>query len=198
MNDIVSTFHNKQDGQILKIFHDDISLNPREDFDQVSTIITDRKSNYVFSDVQVSSEEELEEWKSKNDVVLTFPLNCYKHSGMSLSISSGYPYNDQWDAGQIGEVVVTRKSMKEIWGISYLTKKNTEILTDAVKGEIEQLTQWLNGEVYGYELFETKTCNLNETHEKKIDACYGFYGYDPEENGISSHIPNFERFEKID
>lgn len=172
--------------------------NPRRDFDQVSTIITDKNSDYVFSDVQISSEEELKEWKEQNDVVLTFPLNSYEHSGMSLSISNGYPYNDQWDAGQIGEVVVTRKSMKKIWGISYLTKKNTQMLTNAVKSEIEQLTQWLNGEVYGYQLFETKTCNLNEIHEKEIDSCWGFYGYDPETNGISDEIPNFERFEKID
>lgn len=172
--------------------------NPRRDFDQVSTIITDKNSDYVFSDVQVSSEEELKEWKEQNDVVLTFPLNSYEHSGISLSISNGYPYNDQWDAGQIGEVVVTRKSMKEMWGISYLTKKNTEMLTNAVKSEIEQLTQWLNGEVYGYQLFETKTCNLNKIHEEEIDSCWGFYGYDPETNGISDEIPNFERFEKID
>ena len=115
--------------------------NPRRDFDQVSTIITDKNSDYVFSDVQISSEEELKEWKEQNDVVLTFPLNSYEHSGISLSISNGYPYNDQWDAGQIGEVVVTRKSMKEMWGISYLTKKNTQMLTNAVKTEIEQLTQ---------------------------------------------------------
>ena len=198
MSNIVSTFYNKQDNQVLKIFHDDLSYSPRKDFDQVSTIITDKNSDYVFSDVQISSEEELKEWKEQNDVVLTFPLNSYEHSGMSLSISNGYPYNDQWDAGQIGEVVVTRKSMKEMWGISYLTKKNTQMLTNAVKTEIEQLTQWLNGEVYGYQLFETKTCNLNETHEKEIDSCWGFYGYDPETNGISDEVKNFERFEKID
>jgi hypothetical protein len=190
-------YYNKKDNQVLKIMlYEDNDQNPRRDFDQVSTIITDK--HYDFSDVQVSSEEELKEWKEQNDVVLTFPLNCYEHSGVSLSISNGYPYNDQWDAGQIGEVVVTRKSMKEMWGISYLTKKNTEMLTNAVEAEIEQLTQWLNGEVYGYQLFETKTCNLNETHEEEIDSCWGFYGYDPETNGISDDIKNFERFEKID
>lgn len=192
-------YYNKKDNQVLKIFYMDNPENPRRDFDQVSTIITDKNSETNgISDVQVSSEKELKEWKEQNDVVLTFPLNSYEHSGISLSISNGYPYNDQWDAGQIGEVVVTRKSMKEMWGISYLTKKNTEMLTNAVKSEIEQLTQWLNGEVYGYQLFDTKTCNLNETHEEEIDSCWGFYGYDPETNGISDEIPNFERFEKID
>lgn len=198
MNNIVSTFYNEQDGQTLKIFYMDNPENPRSDFDQVSTIIMDNNTRHIFSDVKVSSGEELKEWKEQNEVVLTFPLNCYEHSGVSLSISNGYPYNDQWDAGQIGEVVVTKKSMKEMWGISYLTKKNTEIITNAVRGEIEQLTQWINGEVYGYQLFENKTCNLNEIHEKEIDSCWGYYGYDPETNGISDEIPNFERFEKID
>ena len=33
---------------------------------------------------------------------------------------------------------------------------------------------------------------------EEIDSCWGFYGYDPETNGISDDIPNFERFEKID
>ena len=192
------SYYDKKDGQILKIMYMCDPENPRRDFDQVSTIIMDENANYTFSDVQVSSEEELKEWKEQNDVVLTFPLNCYEHSGVSLSISNGYPYNDQWDAGQIGEVVVTRKSMKEMWGISYLTKKNTEMLTNAVEAEIEQLTQWLNGEVYGYQLFETKTCILNETHEEEIDSCWGYYGYDPETNGISDEVKNFERFEKND
>mgnify|MGYP004006802699 FL=1 len=191
-------YYNEKDGQSLKILYMEYPESPRKDFDHISTIIMDSNTRHNFSDVKISSEEELKEWKDENDVVLTFPLNCYQHSGISLSISNEYPYNDKWDAEQIGEIVVTRKSMKEMWGNSYLTKKNTETLTNAVKGEIEQLTQWLNGEVYGYQLFETKKCNLNEIHEEEIASCWGFWGYDPEKNGISDSVPNFERFEKND
>jgi hypothetical protein len=49
-------------------------------------------------------------------------------------------------------------------------------------GEIETYQQWLDGDVYGFAL---------ETPEgEEVDSCWGFYGYDWEENGIYDHIPN--------
>lgn len=43
--------------------------------------------------------------------------------------------------------------------------------------ELELLTAWLDGECYGYQVFETVKCNLGHEHASMIDSCYGFYSY---------------------
>ena len=70
---------------------------------------TKKKSRDELGDVHIRNREELEQWKSDNPTVLEFPLYAYEHSSISLSISDEYPFNDRWDAGQIGVIVITRK-----------------------------------------------------------------------------------------
>lgn len=191
MSDIVETRYNSENKQTLKIIYDDDAQNPRKCFDTLCTILS---SDDRFADVHIKSREELEKWKSDNPIVLEFPLYAYEHSNVSLSISDDYPFNDKWDAGQIGIIVVTRNSMKDLMDYSNLTKKRAENLTKLVESEIEIFNDYLNGNVYGFELLETKKCNLNHEHYELIDSCWGFYGHDFETNGISDYVPDFEKF----
>ena len=41
-----------------------------------------------------------------------FNLNKYEHSAVAYSISSGYPFNDRWDAGQVGYVLIKKSAYR--------------------------------------------------------------------------------------
>ena len=191
MSEIVETRYNSENKQTLKIMYDDDAQNPRTEFDTLCTILS---SDDRFADVHIKNREELEQWKSDNPIVLEFPLYAYEHSSISLSISDEYPFNDKWDAGQIGIIVVTRKSMKEIMNYSNLTKKRSENLKKLVESEIEIFNDYLNGNVYGFKIVKTVTCDLECEHEESLDSCWGFYGHDFEKNGISDYVPDFEKY----
>ena len=79
-------------------------------------------------------------------------------------------------------------------GYSNLNKKRIEFLTKMTKSEIEIFNDYLNGNVYGFKLVETKKCDLNHEHYELIDSCWGFYGHDFEKNGISDYVPDFEKY----
>lgn len=191
MSEIVETRCNSENNQKLKIIYDDDAQNPRKCFDTLCTILS---SDDRFADVHIKSREELEQWKSDNPIVLEFPLYAYEHSNVSLSISDDYPFNDKWDAGQIGIIVVTRNSMKDIMDYSNLTKKRAENLKKLVESEIEIFNDYINGNVYGFEIVKTVTCDLEHEHDELLDSCWGFYGYDFEKNGISDYVPDFEKY----
>ena len=78
-------------------------------------------------------------------------LNAYIHSGVALSLGTGYPFNDQWDAGQIGYVLVSKSE-----GIPDINK--------AAEALVEEWNQYLSDDVYGYVV------------EGTDDSCWGFYG----------------------
>ena len=93
-------------------------------------------------------------------------ISKYEHSGVSYFIgqSSG------WDYSNIGFVFVTKDSLKKIG----CAEEDVERI---VKQEIETFSQWANGEVYHFTLYDDEG-NVE-------DSCGGFY--DLEE--IREHLP---------
>lgn len=60
--------------------------------------------------------------------------------------------------------------------------------------EVKTFDQYLRGEIYGF-IIET----VDGEH---LDSCWGFYGEDPEENGMKDHIEEkyhylFEKLEDV-
>lgn len=88
--------------------------------------------------------KDYEELKSKYYI---FDLYAYVHSGVSFSISSGYPFNCQWDSGQCGLVFV---SIEEFPDINKAEKQ--------AKNYVETLNELYAGEVYQIQLFEITKC----------------------------------------
>ena len=100
------------------------------------------------------------------------PLYLYDHSGITISLS---PFNCSWDSGQVGYVFITRKSYKAIQGVKRITKKMRESLPEIAKSEIETYDNYLQGNVYGYRLYENKTCECcGNAEREEIDSCWGF------------------------
>ena len=133
----------------------------------------------------------------KTDLVLIKQINLYDHSGITISTSSGYPYNDRWDSCCVGFIYVTKKTIfKECGGI---TEENWKDRADKyLEGEVQTYDQYLRGDVYGYALtkkviHQEKCPHCGEVireyeGEKEVDSCWGYYGDCLEENGILDDI----------
>ena len=199
----------------LRVEQDDVADSPRE-WDNVAKMICwhrhynlGDKHNYDDSfdfligvadeigidtdDLWDMEQEKLEEKILATDLVVIVPLNLYDHSGISISTSNGYPYNDRWDAGCVGFAYITKeKAIKEL--CEYVLDENgnkiktehkhpngmvtysykTKPLTDEtwktraremIEAEVEMYDQYLRGEVYGY-ILEKET-----TVEEKCPHC---------------------------
>ena len=127
----------------------------------------------------------------ESNLIYIKQLNLYEHSGMTISTSDAYPYNDRWDSSPVGFVYVTKETIfKECGGIPVkdengnpvmiehkheghpstysvktipLTDENwKERAEDAVDSEVQTYDYYLRGETYQFTL-EEKIHVRNET-----------------------------------
>ena len=194
---------------LLKIEQEDSPENPR-DWDNVCTMIcfhrrynlgdkhpydnSDEFFEYILCDICNMKQEDIEELSTKekyklaceNDNVYIQELNLYDHSGLTISTSSNYPYNDFWDAGCVGWIYVSKERALEEWGgiperdengeiiriphhhsngnITYsakytpITEENwKEVAEYHMNNEVKTYDQYLTNDVYGYKLIKTTT-----------------------------------------
>lgn len=109
------------------------------------------------------------------------PLWIYDHSGISISCGTrSYPYNDPWDSGQVGYIYIEKTKIFSIYPNA--TEGNWRSLADQLMiSEVKVYDQYLTGDCWGYEIFDE---DLEE-----IDGCYGFFGNDFYQNGMSDYLP---------
>ena len=213
---------------ILKVEQDDIAESPRE-WDNVCTMVCfhnrydlgdkhdyddgDEFFTYILCEICGMDEDDIDELSTRekyrlaneSDKVYFKDLNLYDHSGLTISTSSGYPYNDYWDAGCVGWIYVSKERIfKECMGI---TEENWQERADKIlEGEVETYDQYLKGEVYGFvltkKIIEQEKCPhcgeiIREWEdEDEVDSCWGFYGDCLEENGILDNVSSLKFIEK--
>jgi len=166
----------------LKVVHDSSADSPRE-WDNLGTMICfhnryDLGDKHNYSSDDYSGWEEMKQAliKEENTAVI-LPLYMYDHSGISISTS---PFSCRWDSGQIGFILVSKKKALEEFGGKIVTKKLKERLEKILEGEVETYTQYVEGEVYGFQIVDED--------DEIIDSCYGFYGADFVTNGMLDYI----------
>ena len=141
----------------------------------------------------------------ESNLICIKQLNLYDHSGITISTSNTYPYNDRWDAMPVGFVyVIKEKIFQECMGI---TEENWKEQADKYcDGETETYDKYLTGDVYGYTLTKTIVGQEICPHcgevirkyevEEEVDSCWGFYGDCIEDNGIIDNLGNLEFVEE--
>ena len=105
------------------------------------------------------------------------PVYIYDHSEITIQTT---PFSCPWDSGKIGWIYVTKdKCIQE--NVEF---KHAEEL---LKSEIEQLNQYLTGDVWGYTIYSREVEDGNEdlvfiegTVKNAIqqESYWGYYGYD--------------------
>jgi hypothetical protein len=166
----------------LKVVHDSSPESPRS-WDNLGTMICfhnryDLGDNHNYNSDDYSGWGEMKQAiiKEENPAVI-LPLYMYDHSGISISTS---PFSCRWDSGQIGFILVSKKKALEEFGGKIVTAKLKERLEKILEGEVETYTQYVEGEVYGFQIVDED--------DDIIDSCYGFYGSDFATNGMLDYI----------
>jgi hypothetical protein len=179
-----------KNGAVLKIYQDQDCPSPREG-DNLGTMVCGHRC-YRLGDEEAKNTElysSWEEWREKElgKDVIALPLYLYDHSGLAMSTRGDiYPFNDPWDAGQVGWIYVTLKKVRDWFGVKKVTKKLRARVLEILVAEVEEYSRWLKGDVYGYV--------LEDAEGNKIDSCWGFFGTDWKENGMAGQIPAEYRF----
>jgi hypothetical protein len=131
------------------------------------------------------------------------PLYLYDHSGITMSTSDEYPYNDRWDAGCVGYAYVSKadvfnnlveyvldengdrikiehKHENSPSTYSYQTTPVTEETwrkraSEAIDNEVQTYDLYLRGDVYGYKLEKEVTVEERCPHCDEIIETYTEY-----------------------
>ena len=164
----------------IKIIQEECPESPRN-WDNLGTMVCFHR-RYILGDKHdydhndYSGWDEMERAIIKNeDAAIILPLYLYDHGGVTISTS---PFSCPWDSGQIGFIYVSKKKLREEYGVKRLNDKIIERATNVLKGEVETYDQYLTGDIYGYEVYRVTTCNEGHEHENLLDSCWGYYGKD--------------------
>lgn len=183
----------ENDRAVLKIVYDENALNPREDYEHLGTMICFHPRYTLGDHHDYTSPQEFlrdlalelmthhdgdsdevcdatpERWLEiieKHTIIL--PVYMYEHSGVALSTA---PYSCPWDSGQVGWIYATYKQIKRWYNDEVPEKAQLE---QALAAEVKEMSAYLNGENYGFELYEK--CDGCGHEGVLIDSCYGFTG----------------------
>lgn len=138
----------------IEISYDDYAESPREwrDWsDNLGTIYCAHKEydidghliNELFNNEGEINYEEL------NENYVFLPIFYYEHSGITLS--TGVPY-DAWDSGFFGIIAVKKTDAQARFEWSEFNDKRKSSIEAMLRNEIEELSQYLNGEIYRYDI----------------------------------------------
>lgn len=179
-----------KDGRELRIVLDENAESPREWDNLGNMVCWHRRYSLGDKTNTFPGPESFDEWWEENgkDGII-FPLNLYDHDQVSISTSHSYPYNDHWDAGQVGWIYITADEIRKNWSVKRITKKLRKMAEEILLAEVEQYDQYLRGDVYGFQLVKKIECDECGHVEVGIeDSCWGFYGDDIKKNGILDNL----------
>ena len=160
--------------------------NPKE-LDKAETLLVSFHRRYG-KDHGLKTPEDVLEFATEHGMH-AFAVRAYDHGGIALTLVEDrvdasrpfpsrenlkYPFNDQWDSGWYGFLLITN----EFDGTKNETRKGLfkDLLDDerrhkmfeSAKSLLETYSQWNNGEIYGYRAFDAEG--------NEIDSCWGYIG----------------------
>lgn len=175
-------------GVRLSIHTDETPCDPRTEFDHLGKMVCFHKRYNLGDKHDFGSPDDFQEWLKENKA-LVMPLYLYDHSGLTISTSLTYPYNDQWDAGQVGWAYITYEDIKKEYSLKRVSPEALEKARKLLVSEIEEYDTYLRGEIYGYVLEKVHDCGeCGKEVDEHIDSCWGFYGSDWKENGMADNV----------
>jgi hypothetical protein len=158
------------DGKELRIYRDENPENPRIAWDGNMGIMVCYHSMYNLGDKDAKN-------LSECNPLAKLPLYLYDHSGITIRTT---PFHCGWDSGHVGWIYTTEDRLTEL-GIE---EHDPDKLKEMLRQEVETYDQYLTGDVFGFEVVEFETCNLNHVHEKEVNSCWGYFGVDFAKNGL--------------
>jgi hypothetical protein len=160
----------------LDIEQDNDPMNPRSDWDNITTMICFHR-NYNLGDKTELKSSQFDSWnelkehiESEYKVLMIKPLYLYDHSGITISTS---PFGCQWDSGQVGWVFIHEKQLESMCGKDFeITKEKLESIIDS---DVKTYDSYITGDVYQYTIYEIETCDKGHEHKSVVECCGSFF-----------------------
>lgn len=175
-----------KNNQVLKIWQDQDTENPRTAWDNLGKMICFHK-RYGLGDKHKIDHNNFESFEDMAEKITDggeyLPLFLYDHGNITINTS---PFSCRWDSGQVGFIYMTKQDIIKEYGND--NKKTRKTVLNVLESEVKTYDQYLRGDVYGFQLIEIETCSLGHEHENVIDSCWGFYGSDHEASGLFDHV----------
>jgi hypothetical protein len=154
----------KYRGYSIEVFYDESPENPLKEFDFLGTFSTFTcKYDLSSKDNPFKTPEELQAFFDKEKPIY-IPIYIYDHSGITIN-TIGFSFI--WDSAKIGYIWVDRKKVLGDYNKKKLSKSLIETVKKVLKTEVEQVDQWLKGEVYGYQ--------IKDEDGEEVDSCWGYW-----------------------
>ena len=173
----------KTDKEILNIYQDCSEIDNPRDWDNLGTMICSHKRynlgdkhNFNFDNHSNWSEAEIA-IKKEYKTAIILPLFLFDHSGLTISTT---PFNNRWDSGQVGFVIISKEKLRKEYNVKCINQKLIDRVTKYLINEVETYDQYITGYVFRFEVTD-----LDGEH---IDSCGGFFGTEFKTNGITDHI----------
>jgi hypothetical protein len=182
-----------KNGNFLRIEQEEQPQDPRT-WDNLGRMVCFH-NRYELGDETQLEKDDFDSWDdlrtvltNEYEAVIVLPLILLDHSGLSMSTSRNYPFNCNWDAGQVGWIYTTNEAIKETYDVTEVTPELLKEVTDSLIDEVKTYSQYLEGDIWGLAEYKLETCNMGCEHEITINSCWGFYGSDPKKNGMLEHL----------
>lgn len=163
------------EGKRIDIVSDENPEDPRDEY-TLGTMVC-AHGRYNLGDVQIGRRSkrnpdiffgsiyDFEDYLEKNKKsIVALPLYMFEHSGILLNTTG---FSDPWDSGLVGHIYSTYETIREAYGLTRISKVTRKRVEKALKYEVEIYGRYLNGEAYGFKIFDE--------NGEMIDSCYGFY-----------------------
>lgn len=155
----------------LEIYQDEDESESSRNYNNLGKIIS-WHNKYDFTDDVVKenfkflmeSPEIFTDYANKHNFVYK-SLYIYDHSGISFSLSdSTYPFNDRWDASQVGYMFATPEEIKKWFKTKEITDSIKEKVYEDFESEVKELNSDEAGDLFYYTLYK---------NDKQIDSLSG-------------------------
>lgn len=174
MKDLIEKVEYK--GFVIEIYPDFNIPDPRKEWDNAATIVCFHRRYNLGDEHNFRDIDDVRTFIKSEKGILVRPVYMYDHSGISLSCNNSYPFNDLWDAGQVGIAYMTANDIRKTYLVKRITKQTRQKARELIGAEVNTYNQFLNGEVFYY--------SINDKDGEIVDSCGGFYGWEFDENGL--------------